>query len=100
MPNRMPTNCASRTTTNRKAISMTPNADVRQHCSEPCADPLGRVVEQVLDRIRVLPGRLLAAGARCEGMHGALNNHEVLVGAGGDIEVTLAVSNVIMAAHC
>ena len=75
------------------------SAGISRPRSEPRVDPGGGVVEQVLRRVRILPGRLLARLAGREAVLRALDHDEVLVLAAGDIEIALAVADVIVPAH-
>src|SRR4029077_10091158 len=75
------------------------SAGISRPRSEPRVDPGGGVVEQVLARVRILPGRLLARFAGREAVLRALDDDEVLVLAAGDIEIALTVADVIVPAH-
>src|SRR5215471_19862580 len=67
--------------------------------SEPVVRPLRDIVEQVLDRVRILTGRLLARLARRIAMHRAFQDDVILIRRGRTFEHDLLIADEAPRAH-
>src|SRR5262245_52241098 len=83
----------------RPTVRATLLRKVRRSMSKPGVDPSGHEVEEVALAVGILPGYRLARRARCKTVRRALDDDEILVGAGGVFVVELVVADEVMRAH-
>src|SRR4029453_6380041 len=67
--------------------------------SKPGVDPAGHVIEEVAVAVGILPRYRLARRARRKAVRRALDDDEVLVGAGGVVVMELVVTDEVVRAH-
>src|SRR3954454_4950015 len=100
MSSRCATGSSRRRTRRWEWSSVTTSADcARRRSREAAVHPRRDVVEEVLRRVAVLAGRFLAGRARRDAVGRTFDDDEVLVAAGGLLEMNLAVADEVVSAH-